>query len=47
MSNFNDTLGTVSAVSAVSTVRDIISDKVEVVKPIIKWVGGKTQIIVY
>jgi len=45
MSNFNDTLGTVSAVSAVSTVRDIISDKVEVVKPIIKWVGGKTQII--
>jgi len=42
MSNFNDT---VSAVSAVSTVSDIISDKVEVVKPIIKWVGGKTQII--
>ena len=33
MSNFND------------TVSDIISDKVEVAKPIIKWVGGKTQII--
>jgi DNA adenine methylase len=27
------------------TVSDIIDDKLEVVKPIIKWVGGKTQII--
>uniref|UniRef100_A0A6C0LA95 site-specific DNA-methyltransferase (adenine-specific) n=1 Tax=viral metagenome TaxID=1070528 RepID=A0A6C0LA95_9ZZZZ len=42
MSDSNDALGTVSTVS---TVRDIIDDKLEAVKPIIKWVGGKTQII--
>jgi DNA adenine methylase len=45
MSDSNDAVGTVSAVSTVSTIRDIIGDKLVVVKPIIKWVGGKTQII--
>ena len=42
MSYSNDAVGTVSTVG---TIRDIIDDKLEAVKPIIKWVGGKTQII--
>lgn len=39
MSNSND------SISTVTTISNIIDDKIEVVKPIIKWVGGKTQII--
>jgi DNA adenine methylase len=45
MSDSNDALGTVSTVGTVGTIRDIIGDKLVVVKPVIKWVGGKTQII--
>lgn len=45
MSDSNDALGTVSTVGTVGTIRYIIGDKLVVVKPVIKWVGGKTQII--
>ena len=45
MSDSNDDLGTVGTVGTVGTISDIIGDKLVVVKPVIKWVGGKTQII--
>jgi len=45
MSDSNDAISTVGTVGTVGTVSDIIGDKLVVVKPVIKWVGGKTQII--